>query len=154
MNFSAVNLHTLSFFLKSMSCLSIITHALEHPKHNLSQTSPMSFFFHSLLFISYPPNLHVASLLTVNLTRDGGFVHWDSRECSLHVCECACVAGRFSVWLCDHMDCGPPVSSVHGILQARILEWVAVPSFRGSSQSRNQTCISCLFCIGRQVLYH
>ena len=108
-----------------MSCLSIITHALEHPKHNLSQTSPMSFFFHSLLFISYPPNLHVASLLTVNLTRDGGFVHWDSRECSLHVCECACVAGRFSVWLCDHMDCGPPGSSIPGILQARILERVA-----------------------------
>ena len=32
------------------------------------------------------------------------------------------------------MDCGPPGSSVHGILQARILEWVAMPSFRGSSQ--------------------
>ena len=33
----------------------------------------------------------------------------------------------------DPMDCSPPVSSLHGILQARILEWVAMPSFRGSS---------------------
>ena len=35
--------------------------------------------------------------------------------------------------LCDPMDCSPPDSSVHGILQARILEWVAMPSSRGSS---------------------
>ena len=34
--------------------------------------------------------------------------------------------------LCDLMDCNPPGSSVHGILQARILEWVVVPSFKGS----------------------
>ena len=55
--------------------------------------------------------------------------------------------------LCDPMDCSPPGSSVHGILQARILEWVARSSFRGSSQSRNQTCVSCISCFGRQVLY-
>ena len=35
--------------------------------------------------------------------------------------------------LCDPMDCGPPSSSVRGILQARILEWVIIPSPRGSS---------------------
>ena len=35
--------------------------------------------------------------------------------------------------LCDPMDCSPPGSSVHGVLQARIPEWVAVPSSRGSS---------------------
>ena len=35
--------------------------------------------------------------------------------------------------LCDPMDCSPPSSSVHGILQARILKWVAMPSSRGSS---------------------
>ena len=43
------------------------------------------------------------------------------------------------VWLCDPIDCGPPGSSVHGILQARILEWVAIPSSRGSSQLRDRT---------------
>ena len=41
--------------------------------------------------------------------------------------------------LCNLMDCGPPGSSVHGILQARILEWVAMPSSRRSSQPRDQT---------------
>ena len=44
--------------------------------------------------------------------------------------------------LCDFMDCGLPGSSVHGILQARILEWVAMPSSRGSSPPREQTQVS------------
>ena len=46
--------------------------------------------------------------------------------------------------LCDPMDCSPPGSSVPGILQARILEWIAMPSSRGSSRPRDQTCISCI----------
>ena len=45
--------------------------------------------------------------------------------------------------LCDPMDYSPPGSSVHGILQARTLEWVAMPSSRGSSQPRDQNQISC-----------
>ena len=56
--------------------------------------------------------------------------------------------------LCDPVDCSPPASSVHGILQARILEWVAVPSSRGSSPCRDQTRVSYIFCIDRRVLYH
>ena len=40
------------------------------------------------------------------------------------------------------MDCSPPGSSVHGILQARILEWIAMPSSRGSSQPRDRTQVS------------
>ena len=50
---------------------------------------------------------------------------------------------------CDPMDCSPPGSSVHGILQARILEWVAMPASRGSSWPRDCTHISCISCIGR-----
>ena len=42
------------------------------------------------------------------------------------------------------MNCSPPGFSVHGILQARILEWVAISSFRGSSRPRDWTCISCI----------
>ena len=42
------------------------------------------------------------------------------------------------------MDCSPLGSSVHGTLQARILEWVTMPSSRGSSQDRDQTCVSCI----------
>ena len=45
--------------------------------------------------------------------------------------------------LCDPMDCSPPGSVVHGILQARTLEWVALPSSRGSSQPRDGTHVSC-----------
>ena len=44
--------------------------------------------------------------------------------------------------LCDPIDCSPPGSPVQGILQARTLEWVAMPSSRGSSQSRDQTQVS------------
>ena len=62
---------------------------------------------------------------------------------------------RFShVQLCDPMDCSVPGSSVHGILQARILEWVAISSSRGSSRPRDQTCASYVSCISRRVLYH
>ena len=56
--------------------------------------------------------------------------------------------------LCDLMDSSPPGSSVHGILQARILEWVAMPSSKGSSPPQDWTCISYASCIGRRVLYH
>ena len=48
------------------------------------------------------------------------------------------------------MDCSPPGSSVHGILQAKILEWVAIFFSRGSSRRRNRIRVSC---IGRQILY-
>ena len=43
--------------------------------------------------------------------------------------------------LCDPMDCSPPGSSVHGILQARIVEWVAISFPRGSSQSREEKVV-------------
>ena len=44
--------------------------------------------------------------------------------------------------LCDLMDYSPPGSSVHGILQARILKWIAVPFFGGSSQASDRTQVS------------
>ena len=52
------------------------------------------------------------------------------------------------------MDCTLPGSSVHGILQAKILEWVAMPSSRGSSWPSNWTQVTYVSCIGRRVLYH
>ena len=57
------------------------------------------------------------------------------------------------VWLCA-TDHSPPGSSVQGILQARILEWVAMRSSRGSSWARDRIRISYLSCIGSRVLYH
>ena len=53
--------------------------------------------------------------------------------------------------LCDPMDCSPPASSGHGILQARILEQVAISYSRGSSRPRDLIWVSC---IGRRILYH
>ena len=62
-----------------------------------------------------------------------------------NIVDCACMRAQSlhsCLTLCDPMDCSPG-SSVHGIPQARILEWVAIPSSRGSSRPRDWTCSSC-----------
>ena len=56
--------------------------------------------------------------------------------------------------LCDLMDYSLPGSSVHGILQARILKWVVISSSKGSSRWRDQTLTPSISCIGRWVLHH
>ena len=56
--------------------------------------------------------------------------------------------------LCDPLDYSPPGFPVHGILQARILKWVAIPFSRGSSWLRNWTHVSCISCVDRRILYH
>jgi len=53
-----------------------------------------------------------------------------------------CVCWFWDAQLCDPMDCSPPSSSVHWILQARILEWVAISYSRGSSQPMDRTHVS------------
>ena len=69
---------------------------------------------------------------------------------------CTSVSSCISLWsvevlvtqscptLCDPMDCNLPGSSVHGILQARTLEWVAIPFSRGSFQPKDWTQVSCI----------
>ena len=64
-----------------------------------------------------------------------------------------CMHALSRVWLCDPMGCSLPGSSVLGIYQARILEWVAISCFRRSSWPRDRTRVSCGSCIGRLVLY-
>ena len=63
----------------------------------------------------------------------------------------ACMLSRFSCVpiLCDPMDGSPPGSSVHGIHQTRIVEWVAISSPRGSSRPKDQTCVSYVFGFSR-----
>ena len=56
--------------------------------------------------------------------------------------------------LYNPMDCRLPGSSVHGIFQARTLEWVAIFFSRGSSLAGDGTRISYVSCIGKQILYH
>ena len=67
-----------------------------------------------------------------------------SGVCSWAVCCTVLRHFNFISTLCGPKDCSLPVSSVHGILQARILSWIAMPSSRGSSHPRDPTCISCL----------
>ena len=68
---------------------------------------------------------------------------------NLDVCACSVMSNSL-----QSIDCRLPGSSVHGILQARILKWVAIASSQGSSWPRDQTHISCGSCIGRRILYH
>ena len=58
--------------------------------------------------------------------------------------EPSCLVAQLCPILCDPMDCSPPGSSVHRILQARILEWVAISFSRGSCWPRNWTQASCI----------
>ena len=55
---------------------------------------------------------------------------------------CTCMRAQVHLTLCDTMDCSPPGSSVHGISQARILEWVAISFSWGSSWYRDRTWVS------------
>ena len=70
------------------------------------------------------------------------------------VCVCACSVAQPCLTLCNPRDCKSPGSSVHGIFQARILEWVAISFSRGSSRPRDQTWVSYLSHPGRLILYH
>ena len=78
--------------------------------------------FVARLFIEHPP--HVGSC-------------WYVRACS---------AAQLCLTLCNPMGCSPPDSSVLGILQARVLEWIAISSSGGSSWPRDQIWVSCVSC--------
>ena len=95
---------------------------------------PMSLKFHSF---------------TCGLS-DGALTNCHLNDLSPHCTLCAQACPP----LYDPTDCSPPGSSVHGILQARILEWVAMPFSRGTSRPTDRTCISCIFYTGRWILYH
>ena len=69
-------------------------------------------------------------------------------------CMCA-KALQLYLTLCNPMDCSPPGSSVHRIIQERILEWVPISSSSGgSSWPRDRTHVSCDSCLGLEILYH
>ena len=69
-----------------------------------------------------------------------------------HACECSVAQLCPILW--NSMDYHPPGSSVHGIFQTRILEHVAISYYRGSPWPRDWNRVSCVFCIGRWILYH
>ena len=57
------------------------------------------------------------------------------------------------VWVWDTLDCSLPGSSVHGIFQVKILEWVVIYSFSGFSRAKDQTWVSCASCIAGGFFY-
>ena len=84
--------------------------------------------------------------------RTRGLLVWIPTDVSNLYCEHFCsdmylrpkvLFTQSCMTLCDPMDCSLPGSSVHEILQARTLEWVAMPFSRGSSQPRDRTYVSC-----------
>ena len=60
------------------------------------------------------------------------------------ICCSCCLVAQYYPTYCDPMDCSPPSPSVHGISQARLLEWVAISFSRGSFQPRHGTRVSCI----------
>ena len=88
----------------------------------------------------------------LNWTEQNGTFSMHKSENMLYLCACS-VAQSYLI-LCDPLDYSISGCSVHGILQARILEWIAISSWMGSSLPRDWTCVSCISCIGRQILYH
>ena len=67
---------------------------------------------------------------------------------------CCCLVANLHSVLCNPMDCRPLGSSVHGIVEARILDWVVISSSRGFFPLRDQTQVSYTYCIIRHILYH
>ena len=75
-------------------------------------------------------------LKTRSVMLQGNYTYWLYPTCVL------CLVSQLCLAVCDPIDCSPPGSSVHGVLQARILEWVTMYSSRGSSQPRYWTQVS------------
>ena len=76
------------------------------------------------------------------------------RNMCLNIISCCCSVSQSCPTICDLMNCSPSGSSVHGIFQTKILEWVVISFSEGSSWARDQTHVSCISYICRQILYH
>ena len=74
----------------------------------------------------------------------------------IHLYVCVYFTKRWKnkhrVQVCDAVECSPPGSSIHGILRLRILEWVAIPFSRESSQPRDPTRFSCIAEVKRPLI--
>ena len=113
-----------------------------------SWTQLSDFHFH---FICINPTTTVFCL-SCSLSLEFPFHSWTCYFGMMLLCYAKLL--KSCLTLCDPINSSLPGSSVTGILQTRILEWVAMPSSRGSSQPRDRICITYVSCIGRRVLYH
>ena len=125
-----------------------ISQKLEKPGYGSVNTSDLLSSCYVLCMYRMPLH-HVISFLSHDCLREVGFMVSVLTETHAHAKSLqSCPA------LCDPMGCSLPGSSVHGILQTRILECVALPASRASSWPRDQTCVSCISCIGKRILYY
>ena len=115
---------------------------------SVSRSCPCLFLVTSLGLQSFSKGL---DLTGKNITfKSNSFQHWVNSNC-LTPPSNLCSVAKSCPSLCNPVGCSPTGSSICGILQARILEWVVLPSSKRSSQHRDQTCISCF---GSWILYH
>ena len=136
------------------------THSLETTNNCHSFPITCSFLTCWLNFMMHNPKIqtHKNTDIGKDYVQNGYTVR--SYRISQGVCVCVCVC--VCVWVCaqlpptlrDPMQCSLPNSSVHGIFQPKILEWVAILYFRGSSLPRGWTWLSCVSYDGRQILHH
>ena len=123
--------------------------------------------FLNVWFMDHIPQNHIGNVFKMRIPDSSPTcpkVWWVSSwfQCAFFwgcMCVCVCVCAptcaytQSLIWV-SLQPHGPPGSSVHGIFQARVLEWVSIFYSRGSSRPRDQTCISSVSCIGRQILFH
>ena len=102
--------------------------------HDLNEIAKIITTISKNLPLKYSPDLllQVTALISIQ---------------AYHMLVCVCLVAQLCLILHDPMDCNPPGSSVRGILQAIILELVAIPFSRGSSQPRDRIWVSCI--VGR-----
>ena len=121
----------------------VSTHSLPSLPPSLPPSPPRS------LHLSPPPSWQPRGCFIVTFA----FISFSPKAIPLEVYPtpnhqlpncCCCLVAKSRPTLCGPMDCNPPGSSVHGICQARILEWVAISFSRGSSQPKDRTHISCV----------
>ena len=143
----------LSFWYIFIECLLFSRHTHQNP-------CPRSFFWDLDVYNYWKCPLEERKVLVsihtcMNCQQNIHFSKILTPEHSVCVCLCVylCVCPVVSDSL-QPMDCNSPGSSVHGTLQARILEWVTISYSRGPSWSRDESPISCISCIGRWILYH
>ena len=131
-----------------------VSHKIKHSYHNIQHSCVLVFKgvenvyihknLHMNIYSSFIPNSPNLKAIKITFSRWNDKLQYiQTRQYRMHAQSC--------LTLCNPMDCSPPSSSVYGILQARILERVAMDSSRGSSPPRDWTCISC---IGKLVIYH
>ena len=139
------------------TCIHVCTYA--HTQSFLLVLSSRGWSPGSHCLLNRSPNTPLLTTLTL------GFPSMGQTVCSLLTPEdlshfffpkpmCVCLHAQSCLNLCEPTDCSPPGSSVHGISQATILEWVAISSSRGSSQPSDWTHTYCVSFIGRRSLCH